>query len=361
MTITAAGESALPRMRRYTTWSMVVLVVVFTGMTTLTEYDWWVRLGLFGAGALVALQFYFWDRVPPVWVLAPALGVSFGVWIACLISRGAPLAAVVLSLSIAQLVSVVPTRLRWMAALGGAAAVLLPVAVFAAVRPSEVWLPWAFSAGIAYVAAAIATLLNGYSWGLYLQLDEARKVSAELAVAKERFRFAADLHDIQGHTLHVIRLKTQLAQKLLDRDPEAARDHLAEADQLIAETLANTRDLAFGERQVSLPSELANAGELLTAAGIAWHVDGAVGAAPAHELFGLVVRETTTNILRHAQPTEVRVELAPGRLRIENDGSQASARPLSGLARLAERFEAAGGVLRTSRDGDRFVTEAELP
>ena len=86
-----------------------------------------------------------------------------------------------------------------------------------------------------------------------------------------------------------------------------------------------------------------------------------MGPAAAHELFGLVVRETTTNILRHAQPTEVRVELAPGRLRIENDGSPASGRPLSGLARLAERFEAEGGALRTTRDGDRFVTEAELP
>ena len=255
-------------MRRYMTWSMVVLVVVFTGMTTLTEFEWWVRTGLLLAGSLVALQYVFWDRVPPLWVLVPALGVSFAVWIACLVTRGAPLAAVVLSLSIGQVVSVVPKWHRWMAAAVGAAPVVLPIAVIAALRPEEFWEPWAVSAAIAYLAAMLAVLLNNYSWGLYLQLDEARKLSAELAVAKERFRFASDLHDIQGHTLHVIRLKTQLAQKLIDRDPAAARAHLAEADELIAETLANTRSLAFGERQVSLPSELANAGELLTAAGI---------------------------------------------------------------------------------------------
>jgi two-component system sensor histidine kinase DesK len=348
-------------MRRYTTVSMVTVVVLFSGFAMISDMEFWVRVGVLVAGALVAVQFAFWDRLPPLWILLPALAVSLAVWIACLMTRGAPLVSVLLSLSIVQLISVQPRRYRWPALAAGALLVLLPVGAFAALRADDFWEPWAVSAVIAFVAAALTILLNGYSWGLYLQLDEARKVSAELAVAKERFRFAADLHDIQGHTLHVIRLKTQLAQKLLDRDPAAARAHLAEADQLIAETLANTRSLAFGERQVSLSSELANAGELLTAAGIGWHVDGAIGAGPPHELFGLVVRETTTNILRHAQPTEVRVALAPGRLRIENDGSATSARPLSGLARLGERFEAAGGVLRTTRNGDRFVTEAELP
>ena len=361
MTIAPAGERALPRMRRYTTISMVVVVVLFSGFASISDMEPWMRIAVLGTGALVAVQFAFWDRIPPLWVLGPALAASLAVWVACLLTRGAPLVSVLLSLAIVQLISVQPRRYRWPALVAGAVPVLLPVGVFAILQPGDYWEPWAISALVAYVAAALTILLNGYSWGLYLQLDEARKVSAELAVAKERFRFAADLHDIQGHTLHVIRLKTQLAQKLLDRDPAAARTHLVEADQLIAETLAGTRSLAFGERQVSLPSELANAGELLTAAGIGWQVDGTIGAAPAHELFGLVVRETTTNILRHAQPSEVRVTLAPGRLRIENDGAAASTPPLSGLARLGERFEAAGGVLRTEQNGDRFVTEAQLP
>ena len=348
-------------MRRYTTWSMVGVVAMFTVLTVLPTPGVWLQVAIGGTGALVTLQYWFWDRRPPLWALLPALLSSTALWIVSIVIGDGPLVAVLLALSIAQLVSVTPQRLRVLAGALGLVPMLAPVAVFAVLQPEETWAPWATTGVVAYVAAMSLILLNGYGWGLYLQLDEARRASAELAVAKERYRFATDLHDIQGHTLHVIRLKTQLAQKLLDRDPAAARVQLTEADQLIAETLANTRSLAFGERRVSLASELANAGELFTAAGIRWRVDDATGTAAGPELFGLVVRETTTNILRHAQPTEVIVDLAPGRLRIENDGSPTSMRPLSGLARLAERFEAEGGVLRTARTADRFVTEAELP
>ena len=186
-------------------------------------------------------------------------------------------------------------------------------------------------------------------------------MSAQLAVAQERYRFAADLHDIQGHTLHVIRLKTQLAAKLMKRDPDVALAHLAEADQLIGDTLANTRSFAFGDRTVSLASELANAKELFAAAGIAWKQSGSAGVAGPHdELLGLVAREATTNILRHAQAKAVTVTVGPGWLSIANDGSPEFTRSLSGLARLAERFAAIGGTLTTSSDGGIFTTEARL-
>jgi two-component system sensor histidine kinase DesK len=158
----------------------------------------------------------------------------------------------------------------------------------------------------------------------------------------------------------VLKLKTQLVDKLIDRDPVAAHTHLAEAQQLINETLANTRSLAFGERHVAVASELANASELLSAAGISYTVTGEFPSDPQEELFGLVVREATTNILRHAQPTAVTINLGERRVRISNNGSPASPRPLSGLARLAERFERVGGTLRTSTTNDVFVTEAEI-
>ncbi len=355
------AERALPRMRRYTTLSMVAVVLLFTALIAVASPEPWLLAGVLVAGALVTVQYAFWEHLPPLWAWLPALLLSVAVWIACIGVYDGPLVAVLPALSIAQLVSIAPRRRRVLAAGLGLVPMLAPIGIVALIRPEPTWPGWVTTASFAYVAALSLILLNAYGWGLYLQLDEARRASAELAVAKERYRFATDLHDIQGHTLHVIRLKTRLAQKLLDRDPAAARAQLVEADELIGETLANTRSLAFGERRVSLASELANAGELLAAAGIRWTVDGTADAAASHELLGLVVRETTTNILRHAQPTEVTVTVAPGRLRIENDGSKDTTRPLSGLARLAERFEAEGGVLRTTRTGDRFVTDAELP
>ena len=303
---------------------------------------------------------FFWDRRAPVWLTIVAIVcASFGWW-ATLFLENWPTSVILLCAVLAIVLTQMP-RTPWFLWLAGLGYVVAPVGVAALVVPTVFWQSYLYAAVLAYVISAAVFVLNRYAWNLYLELDDARQVSAELAVAKERFRFASDLHDIQGHSLHVLKLKTQLVDKLIDRDPAAAHAHLAEAQQLITETLANTRSLAFGERHVAVASELANASELFSAAGIRWTVTGAFPPDPHEELFGLVVRKATTNILRHAQPSTVEVTLGERRVRISNDGSPASPRPLSGLARLGERFASAGGTLRTSTTNGVFVTDAELP
>ena len=176
---------------------------------------------------------------------------------------------------------------------------------------------------------------------------------------RERYRFAADLHDIQGQALHVSRLKLQLADKLLDRDPALARTHVREAEQLIAETIAETRSLAYGERGVD-PGR--RAGELRVAGSRRGYRAGRPGPrpdrAPARRAVRTVVREATTNLLRHAQAEHVLVELGPDSVRIVNDGATDTTQELSGLARLGERFAALGGTLETSQTGTTFATSA---
>ena len=188
-----------------------------------------------------------------------------------------PGVALPVALAIALLVTQARRHRLWWALAGGS---LLAGPVLAAwvARPNDRWEGWLAVASLSYVLAIGLFLLNNYAWGLYLEIDAARRGAADLAVAQERFRFAADLHDIQGHTLHVIRLKTQLARKLIDTNPEAARVHLLEAETLIGETLDNTRSLAFGDREVALAAELANAQALFGAAGIQCDVDGDPGA-----------------------------------------------------------------------------------
>lgn len=354
------GERALSRMRRYTTISLslalaafVVLVVTSTPTLPLK-----IATGLVGV-MLIALALY-WERRPPVWLQVATVVASGALWCYQLATDGSPTIALLYTMAVAVHVSHV-TQYRWWWATAGLAVIIGPVVAATLAAPTKDWIPWLAVATVSYFASLGLFLLNKYGWGLYLEIDSLRRSSAELAVAQERYRFAADLHDIQGHTLHVIRLKTRLAARLLERDPAAAREQLEEADQLIGETLASTRSLAFGDRHVALASELANAGELLQAAGITWSVTGAGAPGEHDELLGLVMRETTTNVLRHAQATEVSVELAPRRLVIRNDGSPATMRPLSGLARLAERFEAAGGTLRTSLSHGQFTTEASIP
>ena len=193
-------------------------------------------------------------------------------------------------------------------------------------------------------------------------MEAERDREAELAVVRERMRFAGDLHDIQGHTLHVVKLKVALAQKLLAVDSARAEQELREVQQLVGDTIAQTRDLAYGRRRLNLTAELENAKNLLEAAGMHVRVDrrdGGGGA--ADELLAQVLRETTTNVLRHSRATLVRIVLAEDGLTVANDGVDGDGPlELRGLAALAQRVSDEGGVLTARREDGRFVTAASF-
>lgn len=354
---TTSGERALDQMRRYTTISLVIVIAMFLFVAVLSSVSPAGQAMSAIAGALVIAQTFFWENGPPRWLSIVTLVVTYAIWLWSLSARDIPFSAVFLACAIAQHATY-PRRHRTWVVVAGGLVVVAPLVAATLVAGTTDWEPWWITAIGGYVGAIGFFLLNNYAFGLYLEIDAARRTSAELAVAQERYRFAADLHDIQGHTLHVIRLKTRLASKLIGKDPDAAREQLREADELIGETLANTRSLAFGDRYVGLAAELANARELFLAAGIDCTVAGSPAAGIHDELLGLVMRETTTNILRHSQATTVSVTLDADSLTIVNDGSPASTRPLSGLARLGERFAAVGGALTTSESAGRFTTKA---
>ncbi|WSA42139.1 histidine kinase [Streptomyces sp. NBC_01808] len=231
-----------------------------------------------------------------------------------------------------------------------------------------------FPAGL--VAFSVWMLLGPlWAWDVAGRLDRARRLEAEVAVKDERLRFAADLHDIQGHHLQVIALKSELAARLAERDPARAAAEMRDVRQLAADALHDTRAVVHGYRSTTLDDEIANATRVLAAADIDARMTldpaavAAGRAAPARHLLGLVVREATTNVLRHssARRAEVDYRLAGGlaRLRFSNDGASepsAASRPSgSGLPGLAERLRAAGGELTWARDGDRFEVVASLP
>ncbi|MFI8523890.1 sensor histidine kinase [Promicromonospora sukumoe] len=198
----------------------------------------------------------------------------------------------------------------------------------------------------------------------YLDLmKETRDREAELAVAQERIRFAGDLHDIQGHALHVVKLKTVLAQKLVHSDADRAQEELREIHALVADTIAQTKNLAHAQRRLNLSAELENAKNLFEAAGIAVRVDRRAEADPrTAELLGQVLRETTTNILRHAQATLVRITLTGQGIDIVNDGAKDAPPPaLSGLSALRQRVAEDGGELTVEQESGRFRTAAAFP
>jgi two-component system sensor histidine kinase DesK len=218
------------------------------------------------------------------------------------------------------------------------------------------------SAGVA-LGGVVLTILVHAMHGLIAELAAAREREAELAVAQERMRFASDLHDIQGHTLHVVKLKTALARKLVRADPDRAEEELGEIQALVGDTITQTRELAHAQRRLNLSAELENAKNLFEAADIDVRVDRRAEAAPgAGELLGQVLRETTTNILRHAQASRVRITLTETGITIVNDGAaeEPPAR-LRGLATLSERVADSGGELTVHHDHGRFTTAARFP
>ena len=188
----------------------------------------------------------------------------------------------------------------------------------------------------------------------------------EIALAcrdRERMRFASDLHDIQGHTLHVVNLKIALAEELLRRDPERAMVELREVYAQVEETIRETKNLAYAQRKLNIRAELENARNLLDAAGVTVRITrGGEIRADIGELLGQVLREATTNILRHAQATRVSVILSETGIEILNDGAADGGLPaLRGLETLRARVANEGGSLTVEQSNGEFRTVAQLP
>jgi two-component system, NarL family, sensor histidine kinase DesK len=199
---------------------------------------------------------------------------------------------------------------------------------------------------------------------LKLSHDEVRR----LAALAERERIGRDLHDLLGHTLSLVALKSELAARLLDSDAGAARRELAEVGRVARDALAQVRSAVTGIRSAGLAAELASARLLLETDRIAFDYVLAPVALPPEieQVLALSLREAVTNIQRHARARSARAELAVDGgdvvLDIRDDGRGGAMSPGNGLCGMRERIEALGGRLRVeSMPGRGACIEARLP
>ena len=191
------------------------------------------------------------------------------------------------------------------------------------------------------------------------ELRAARAEIARLAVAEERLRFARDLHDLLGHSLSTIAIKAALAHRLRPGAPERAIRELEDVQTVTQEALREVRDAVTGYRQPTLATELANAREILAAAGIACQCDDAAGtlSPPIESALAWTVREGVTNAVRHSRAQHVTISIHQERATVRADitddgGGRSLETPTpphtgggSGLRGLAERAAAVGGRL----------------
>ncbi|MBM7368765.1 sensor histidine kinase [Gordonia hydrophobica] len=192
-------------------------------------------------------------------------------------------------------------------------------------------------------------------------LDEARRTEAQLKVAEERLRFGRDLHDVVGRSFSAIAVKSELASRLATTpgNAERAAAEMDEVKTLAVESLEEMRALVRGYRGIALADEVAGAQSLLNAAGCRLKIQGSPESVPAefHEAAAWVVREGTTNIVRHSSATAATLALGRSGLTIVNDGAPATAGEPSGLRGLADRLSTIGGTLDTRSDGGVFTLE----
>jgi len=208
---------------------------------------------------------------------------------------------------------------------------------------------WGTVTPVAIPVVAIASFGVRQVFEINRELAQARGDLARLAAENERFRIARDLHDLLGHSLTTITVKAGLARQLGEADPARSQQEIAEVEDLARRSLADVRAAVANYRDVTLAGELATGRELLRAAGIAADLPRAVDAVDPinQELFGWVVREGLTNVVRHAHADSCSVRLSPSAVEIVDDGvgENGGSRPGTGLAGLRERVAAAGGVI----------------
>jgi len=214
------------------------------------------------------------------------------------------------------------------------------------------------------------SVISLWWWDVLVALDRARLSEARLAATQERLRVATDVHDLQGHHLQVIALQLELAERLLRDDADAALAQLRAARTSVDEARQGTRDLATRFRSVPLSDELANAADLLRAAGttVEAMVDAGADDAPASVL-GPVVREATTNVLRHGGGSWARLALERvgpvWRLEVANDADGAHEEPDgrggAGLTGIERRIAEVGGSLEVRPGRSAFTIVVTVP
>ncbi|MFD5215521.1 sensor histidine kinase [Microbacterium sp. NPDC058345] len=219
--------------------------------------------------------------------------------------------------------------------------------------------------GMAYLSVlAILVMLavvNTVSTTLIIRSDEAERIGLELATSEGREAVARDVHDLVGHSLTVVSLKAQLVRRLIDSDPERAKAELADIEALTTEAIAGVRATVADVRTAALAGELVSCRRALHAADITLRVEGEEAAlSPAQSLTASwILREATTNILRHADASTVTVRIAPGRFAVVDDGRGLTGAEGNGVRGMRERATIGGAALAVGA-GDGRGTRVEV-
>jgi two-component system sensor histidine kinase DesK len=223
--------------------------------------------------------------------------------------------------------------------------------------------------GLTIVSVGALTGALGRATRAAHELRAAREQLARLAVSEERLRIARDLHDLLGHTLSVIALRSELATRLVASDPRRAEAEMEAVQGVTRQALAEVREAVQGYRRLAFAEAVAGARSMLGSAGIECRVAGSADELPdeVENLLAWAVREAATNVVRHSDARTCAITLARGdrrvALEVDDDGtSPAGSHDGAGLAGLAERAGRLDGTLDAgARRGGGFRLRLAVP
>lgn len=201
------------------------------------------------------------------------------------------------------------------------------------------------------VTLAVIAIFTSYAHFNQRELRRSQEEILRLATLAERERIGRDLHDLLGHTLSVVALKSELARKLIDRDIDAARAEIAEVERVARDSLAQVRNAVSGIRSTALSSELLAATALLEAQGFKVKCETENVKLPhdRETVLALSLREAATNVRRHSNAKVVtirlRKEAADVVMEVVDDGRGGRIVPGNGLNGMRERLDTVGGSL----------------
>ncbi|MFI5490210.1 sensor histidine kinase [Micromonospora echinaurantiaca] len=268
----------------------------------------------------------------------------------------------------ASLVGMAPLLVRPPAALAVAALAVAVAAGVAGWTGGSLGRHLAVTGGVG-TGIAVVNWFQVWFWDLLVEARQGQAAQARLAATEERLRLAREVHDVLGHNLTVIALKAELAARLAPSDPARAGREAAEVQRLAAAALAEVRETVHGYRTVDLGEQLAAVAGVLRSCGVRCAVPSlpaGLPAATAGEL-AAVLREASTNVLRHSRAGWCRIEIVQeggvARMTVTNDGAtdRGPDGRSDGLRGLTDRLGAAGGRLRVHREGAVFTLEATVP
>lgn len=296
----------------------------------------------FAAAYVVSLQFAFaalagyprrWGWVVPIVLLAVGLGMTPVVY---------ENAATYIIFGVTLGLMLWPWRV-------GVVVAAAAVAWDAYVLPRLSGDSYSLELGIITLAVALLMLAIRRMQSQEAVIRRAHQDIGHMAVDAERARFSRDLHDIVGHSLTAIIVKAELAGRLAKRRPESVGPEVADIELLAREALEDVRRTVAGYREVTLAGEVASARAVLDAAGVESVLPQAVDEVPGRlrELFGWVVREGVTNVVRHSRARRCWITVTPASVEVLDDGRGPRGGAGSGLGGLRERAAAVGATMES--------------